>query len=338
MHYRKPIYNELAKYYDITILHSGNKSINNEDKYKEIIVSYKKIGPFSFQEKVLKFANNNEYDAIIAMFDIRWIMNILLSFFHNSKIKFIWWGPWLTNKKYIDKFKIFLANRKHNIIFYCKEHMEEFIKYGVKEDNLFIANNTFDVGERVKSFENKIKNKILFVGSLDSRKQNDVLIKSFSKIINLIDENIILTIIGDGRERDNLKDLVHKLDISNRVSFEGKITDVKILKEYYKESIVSVSFGQAGLAVLQSIGYGVPFITKLNSISGGEKTNIINGYNGFFCEDSKESLSELLLKLCNDIEYTRSLGKNAFNHYTNFCTVQIMVKGIIDSIEKENDL
>lgn len=71
MHYRKPIYNELAKYYDITILHSGNKSINNEDKYKEIIVSYKKIGPFSFQEKVLKFANNNEYDAIIAMFDIR---------------------------------------------------------------------------------------------------------------------------------------------------------------------------------------------------------------------------------------------------------------------------
>lgn len=181
MHYRKPIYNELAKYYDITILHSGNKSINNEDKYKEIIVSYKKIGPFFFQEKVLKFANNNEYDAIIAMFDIRWIMNIVLSFFHNSKIKFIWWGPWLTNKKYIDKFKIFLANRKHNIIFYCKEHMEEFIKYGVKEDNLFIANNTFDVGKRLKSFENKIKNKILFVGSLDSRKQNDILIKSFCK-------------------------------------------------------------------------------------------------------------------------------------------------------------
>jgi glycosyltransferase involved in cell wall biosynthesis len=92
-----------------------------------------------------------------------------------------------------------------------------------------------------------------------------------------------------------LIDLVVSLKIQNRVIFKGKITSNKDLIEFYRNAFVSVSFGQAGLSVLQSLGYGVPFITKKNAISGGEITNIIDKYNGFLCEDSVESLKEKIL-------------------------------------------
>ena len=48
-HYRKPIYNELGLKYDVTILHSGNPSIIDNDSYKEIIVKSQKIWKFHLQ-------------------------------------------------------------------------------------------------------------------------------------------------------------------------------------------------------------------------------------------------------------------------------------------------
>ena len=50
MHYRKPVYNELSKIYNVTILHSGSVSIDKNDLYSEIITSVKQIGPFFFQK------------------------------------------------------------------------------------------------------------------------------------------------------------------------------------------------------------------------------------------------------------------------------------------------
>jgi glycosyltransferase involved in cell wall biosynthesis len=226
-----------------------------------------------------------------------------------------------------------LINQRYNSILYTHEAKDDFIKLGVNEDKLFVANNTFDVGQRIKSYENKIKNSILFVGSLDARKQNDILIQAFSNISQKISPDISLTIIGAGIEKEKLEALVKKLNINNRVSFEGKITDTEVLLEYYKKAIVSVSFGQAGLSVLQSFGYGVPFLTKINAISGGEKTNIKNGINGVFCEDNIESLENILLRLCNDIDFSRELGKNAYDYYSKYCTIENMAQGFIDAIE-----
>ena len=105
---------------------------------------------------------------------------------------------------------------------------------------------------------------------------------------------------------------------------------------YYEESIFSISYGQAGLSVLQALGFGVPFITKKNAISGGEKYNIKNGYNGFLIEDSLIALSNIILKLCIDIKYAKQLGENAFYYYQQFCIISNMVKGIQDAIEGTN--
>jgi len=330
LHYRKSFFNELSKYYDVTVLHSGNISVCKEDKYKEKIIPVKKLGPFYIQKGVFKEVKN-DYDIVIALFDVRWI-NTVLSIFINKNSKFIWWGAWITKSKISNFIRLFFTKRSDANIFYTNEAKIDFINYGINDSNLYVANNTFDVGKRIKSYENELKNTILFVGSLDKRKQNDVTINAFKKIINDIPKEITLIIIGDGSERSNLEQLVIELKIEKRVFFKGKITNVDELREYYKKAIVSVSFGQAGLSVLQTLGFGVPFLTKRNAISGGEKTNMKHNINGMFCDDNIESLESNLKYLCNNINYARNLGKNAYQYYSDYCTIENMVQGFLDAI------
>lgn len=221
-------------------------------------------------------------------------------------------------------------------IFYTQKSRIEFVKLGLNQKKTFVANNTFDVGKRIKSYENNIKNKILFVGSLDIRKQNDILVNAFANIQTKIADDIELIIIGEGNERERLLNIVENKNIKNKVRFVGKVIDTEILKDFYKEAIVSVSFGQAGLSVLQSLGYGVPFMTKENAISGGEKTNIINRENGIFCQDSQESLEYCLTEICNNIDFAKKLGEKAYFHYSEYCTIQNMNQGFLDAIENTN--
>lgn len=332
LHYRKAFFNELSKYYDVTVLHSGDITVTSNDKYKEIIVPVTKIGPFYLQYSVINEVKSNEYDSIIALFDVRWI-NTVLSIYFNKKSKFIWWGAWITKSKIANFIRLYFTNKSDANIFYTNEAKQDFINYGISEDNLYVANNTFDVGIRIKSYENEIKNSILFVGSLDKRKQNDITLKAFKNILNKIPNEIKMLIIGDGIEREYLENLSIELKIEKRVLFKGKITNSEELKEYYKKAIVSVSFGQAGLSVLQSLGFGVPFLTKENAISGGEKSNIKHNINSVFCKDNQKSLEQELINLCNNLHFSKELGKNAYNYYSKYCTIENMVQGFRDSIE-----
>lgn len=333
LHYRIPFFNVLAQNYNVTVLHSGTNSKGPDDIFEEIIVPVKKIGPFYLQKGVLAEANNNKYDVIIALFDVRWVNTLRSIHNHNKKAKYILWGAWITNNYLADRARLYYTKKVYANVFYTNEALKEFVHKGIDPINLYVANNTFEVGERIRSFEYPAKTSILFVGSLDERKQNDILLKSFSEVLDKIPSVITLTIVGDGVQKEILEKLANELKLGDRIDFVGKVTNTRHLMDYYKKAIFSISFGQAGLSVLQSMGYGVPFLTKENAISGGEKSNIKNGYNGILCKDNQVSLTENLVRLCNDINYARKLGENAFDYYTKYCSMENMVQGFRDAIE-----
>jgi len=333
LHYRKPLFNELSKVYDVTVLHSGNSTVESSDDYDEILVHVKRIGPLFLQSGVLTEVRSKKYDVIISLCDVRWINTVTSIYLCDEGVKFIWWGAWMTNNRLANKVRLYLTKKSYSNIFYTNESRNQFIEEGVDPGNLFVANNTFDVGERTRSYANPEKDTILFVGSLDGRKQNDILINAYRNICDRISDEITLTIVGDGDQKRKLEKLVMDLDLGRRVSFEGSVVDTKILLEYYERAIVSVSFGQAGLSVLQSLGFGVPFLTKKNAISGGEKSNIKDGVNSLFCDDDIKSLESKLLLLCTDTDYARRLGKNAYEYYSEFCTIKNMAQGFRDAIK-----
>ena len=79
------MFNELAKYYDVTVIHSGNISISEGDNYKEIIVPVKKIGPFYFQSNIIKEVRSNNFDIVIGYLDVRWVYTVLSIYFNKKR-------------------------------------------------------------------------------------------------------------------------------------------------------------------------------------------------------------------------------------------------------------
>ena len=91
------------------------------------------------------------------------------------------------------------------------------------------------------------------------------------------------------------------------------------------------SYGQAGLSVLQSFAYGVPYITCKDAISGGEHKNIVHKMNGLLFDD-QYSIEDAINDLILDKDFAIKLGKNAYNYYSKFCTIEEMAKGFHEAI------
>jgi len=332
LHYRKGFYNALALKYQVIVLHSGEPTVNKNDNYSEIILPCNKLGYFFSQKDLVSSVKHQNSDYVIAMFDIRWL-NTFRLLGKKKKYKFLWWGLDTGNNQLATKIKVLIARLGYPIVFYNEYNKNKMAALNLGSSKLFVANNTFDVGTRIKSYENPIKNKILFVGSFDYRKRNDLLVIAFFQMITQIPKDIKLIFVGDGIEKEKIEQLVSKLELSERVEFVGRVDDPKKLSDFYLEAIFTVSYGQAGLSVLQSLGFGVPYLTKKNAISGGEISNIEHGVNGYLCKDDIESLREYMLKLILDIELSRSLGANAYEYYSKECTVQNMADSFCSALE-----
>ena len=54
MAYRKPVYNGLAADYNVTVLHSGEPTVQPEDAYREILLPCHRFGPFMIQNGVFR--------------------------------------------------------------------------------------------------------------------------------------------------------------------------------------------------------------------------------------------------------------------------------------------
>tara|TARA_B100001094_G_scaffold325310_1_gene379428 strand:- start:705 stop:1739 length:1035 start_codon:yes stop_codon:yes gene_type:complete len=332
LHYRKPLYNKLSKNYEVTILHSGKKSVSLKDHYREIITPLKTFSKLFIQKGVWKAINSGNYDVVIAMMDIQWINNLIASFYHPSNIKFIWWGIIASKNKNANKLRgVFLRNKP--TIFYTKLGLEKMKSLGFTSPNYGYCNNTFHIENRISCHLEEKKDSFLFVGSLDSRKRIDILINAFSNVLTKIPTTINLKIIGDGHDFDLANRLITKLKLKNRVELLGRITETEKLQEHYKSALFSISFGQAGLGILQSLGYGVPFITSKDAISGGEISNIKHEFNGILCENNQASLEHSLIKYANNYDLCKDLGKNAFEYYTKNCTIEQMIEKFSKIIE-----
>ena len=81
-----------------------------------------------------------------------------------------------------------------------------------------------DIKERLDLVDKKM---ILNVNRLDPRKRIDLLIKSFKQIYDKFND-VVLVIGGVGPEEDNLKALVKKLNIQDRVKFVGYIKEEEL--------------------------------------------------------------------------------------------------------------
>jgi glycosyltransferase involved in cell wall biosynthesis len=114
--------------------------------------------------------------------------------------------------------------------------------------------------------DNKISNKIIFIGGLDKAhyfKGVDVLLKAF-KAINLSNKSLI--IIGDGNLKNNYKNLAKNIGILDKVEFLSGLNNkqkAEILRTGSVLVLPSINNNEAfGIVLLEAMASGVPVIAS----------------------------------------------------------------------------
>jgi len=227
---------------------------------------------------------------------------------------------------------------KHPSILYCERHKTEFVNKNIDPNKLFVSNNTIGVANRSKSFKYNTKDTILFVGGLNERKGLIETLEIFKNIINFIPKKIVFMIIGDGEMKHKIKHFIKKNpELKTRVILKGKITNSEQLNNFFNRSLISISMNQAGVSVLHSFANGVPFLTLENSISGGEKWNIVNNINGYLCANNIEFKDKLLYYI-NNPEICIQMGEKAYEYYDIKATPELMVTNFLKSFQYFNKI
>jgi glycosyltransferase involved in cell wall biosynthesis len=331
--YRKPFFNELARHYKVTVLHSGSSSVASSDKFSEVILPCVHFFGIKWQKNLLKQIREFRPDVVVAGDDLRYIGFALARLLSPASLPWAWWGVNLSHNCFLSFVKFNFIFRSHDsLIFYDRKSMNRVFTFGIDSRRLYLANNTVYVNQRQFSSDFQLRKSFINVGSLDHRKKNHVLLRVFSRIIRMRGNGYKLYLIGDGPELDSLRSFAAELDISKNVIFTGKVEEPEVLYEYYKTALASVSFGQAGLAVLQSMAHGVPFITSINAITGGELTNILPNKNGIICDDTEEDLLKSMIELIDYPSKAVALGKSSYEYYNNQANINIMVDGFLAAL------
>ena len=334
--YRIPIFNLLAKEYDLTVSYSLGEVPNQKIDFKVVHLPGKQHSRFFLHDAPLNdFCKN--FDVVVGYGDIGWLSLMRLLFIRNRSYKIILWGigvraSYTSNygeKNIWDKVRYFLMRKADAVLFYSKDPIDIYLDKKFQAEKLHVADNTVLVNPIEPGNERNI---LLFIGTLYKQKRIYELLDSYKSAKTVNPDVPELYLIGHGEEFNSIQNWVAENSLENSIFLLGKIFDEITLCHYFSRALACISPGQAGLSVLKSMGYGVPFITKKNAITGGEIFNIENGNTGVLYDHDKD-LMKILLDITSDRVKYIEMGNRAKDYYDNFRKPSDMANGIIKAIE-----
>jgi len=233
-----------------------SKSGKNENKYLKIL----KLPLFAF--RYYKFIKKEKIEVSFSFLYVPNLINVL------------------AKRLFRLKSKVILSERS-NILFQPKP-IKFLVKYLYKYSDIVIPNSIgsertlvsqFSVNpNKIKTINNPIiinqikgtnskKNIFTFisVGRLIDVKNFELLIRAFSKIKSKIKTELI--IVGDGKEELNLKNLVKKENIGDKVIFSGFVNNIS---DFYRRSdcfVLTSRYEGFPNVILEALSYGLPVIS-----------------------------------------------------------------------------
>lgn len=191
------------------------------------------------------------------------------------------------------------------------EEISNYFKSFVDERKISIIPNPIKIVDSNKNNKEKI---ILTVGRVDANKNQEQIIRSFSKVKQ---EGWKLIICGDGSLLSKLKDLVIALNINDTVEFKGIVKNIE--KQYERASIFAFSSLSEGFpnVLLEAMSYECACIST--DCPTGPSILIKNNVNGYLIPlVDKVSYTNHLQKLIDDKKLRNLFVSNAKSGLENY--------------------
>jgi len=143
-------------------------------------------------------------------------------------------------------------------------------------------------------------------------------------IVHQYNPHLLLSIVGDGPERDFLESLVNELKLSPVVAFHGFRRDIpEVLRDIDIFTLCSLSEGTS-ITLLEAMASGKPVVV---TNVGGNPAIIEEGVNGFLVSaGDPDSLAQALLKLADDSILRQSMATANINKVTERYSIQVMAR------------
>ena len=195
-------------------------------------------------------------------------------------------------------------------------------KYNVK--NIVCVPNFIDIS-KFSSFGFPPRKEIVYIGRLSGQKNLVHLIMA------LCETNFSLDMYGGGNLKKKLKNLVEKNNV--RVLFKGSVPNSKIPKilSDYQLFILPSFYEGMPKALLEAMACGLPCIgTDVRGINEVIKHN----YNGWLVKTDLKSIKQGIVKLMNDKNLRKKLGKNARKTIEEKYSLEKVLKKEIEIYDK----
>lgn len=166
---------------------------------------------------------------------------------------------------------------------------------------------------------------VLFYGRLvDEVKNLQLLIKAYQKSI-LAEKQVKLLVIGDGKDKRMLENLVNKFGLSEMILFKSFISNPFPLVSQAKFTVLTSNHEGFPMTIIESLACGVPVISV--DCKSGPKEIIKNKYNGLLVENNniEELVNAMNLFVLDDKLYDFCKGN----------TVKSVLKFNINTISKQ---
>ena len=196
-------------------------------------------------------------------------------------------------KGIINSFRSWLFRRANLVITFGGKATDAVREMRVREENICSLFNPVDVEwfhrmSSVRERDMRRGHRFLYVGQLIERKNVDGLIRAFSSIRTDSDS---LTIVGEGKKLEQLKNLSRQLGCSSAINFIGQ-KEPDALAEIYAQSntLILPSINEVwGLVVNEALASGLHVVVSRNA---GVSTLVANMKGCYLCNPEIHSISE----------------------------------------------
>ena len=340
-HYNVPVFNLINQKYDFTVLYyeKSSDSAIEECEFKTIYVPFKTLAKFTvLKDDIARICK--DYDVVIALDSIN-IWDYFTLAFRPHKYKLLYWGigaPASYTRHYGEAGKFLysliysMEKRADALIFYAQEAIDLHNKHGFKGPKMFVAPNTTSVLKR--DIKSELKDSIMFIGSLYLEKGLQILLDAYKAAYEENKNIVKLNLVGGGKPLPMIKQWVKDNNLEEGINVLGPIYDNETKADMFQKTLACISPLQGGLSVLESMGYGVPFITDANAITGGEAFNIVDGKTGLRVEGmNANKLKDIILDISSNKQKYIEMGNKAYEHYWSCRKPEDMAQGVINAIE-----
>lgn len=211
-------------------------------------------------------------------------------------------------------------NNYHQIIAQSDDMMNDLTgNFDVKRSKIVKINNPVDfdfinsklaISNKPESFRYNYKN-VVAIGNLSSRKGFDNLLKVFSRLKN---ENILLHILGDGRDKEMLHQMKDFLGLKHVIFYGRQENPYQFLK-FADLFILSSRYEGFPNVLLEAGACGTYALA--NNCPGGINEIIQNGINGEVSDiDNHEEFSQMILQVLHrehDTDAIKNCIKSRFS-------------------------